>query len=290
MSEIFNNNKPSLIASNIGGAGLGNRMRFTLSALTLAEATGRDFFYVWPKVETFTPLLAQLWKFNESLISKEVADKICKSLARVEQFKELPEPPNEMPVWHFYSHDTVRLPEGLKGSTWGQRLRSLEPEESIARRIKSFYSENLIGKSFVGVMIRSHKKTNPKTLEASPVEWYVERMSELCSIYPGINFFISSDTMEAQDRIMEAFPTACSQIGKGEYGSDAGVISSVVDLYLLASSSYMLVPYFSSFPVLSQELCDKRVVLEHSRSGDSKVIISSVPLALDPLHPASREW
>ena len=265
-------------------------MRFTLSALTLAKATGRNFFYVWPRVETFTPMLDQLWQFNEPLISKEVADELCKSVASVEQYKDLLVPSNEMPVWHFYSHDIVRLPEGLEGLTWGQRLRGLKPEESIAGRITSFYNNHLAGEPFIGVNIRTHKRSPLKTIEASPVEWYINRMSELCSIYPGIRFFISSDTSEARDRILDAFPTACSQMNKGEYGSDEGIISSVIDLYLLASSQYMLVPYWSSFPVLSQELSDKKVVLENSRSGKSKAIISSIPLALNPLYPASREW
>ena len=55
----------SFVAVNGAWAGLGNRIRFTLSAEAIAEAAGRDFAYVWPTSPgLFEPQLTDLWDYS----------------------------------------------------------------------------------------------------------------------------------------------------------------------------------------------------------------------------------
>lgn len=276
----------SFLATNNGHAGLGNRMRFTLSALSLAEAHDRDFAYAWPKNDHFRPALTDLWEFKQREIPWSQAFEIAKETPWVPRWEDLPVDANALPLWHIRSADALTLPEGAP--LWTQRLRELTPTPAIRARISSLHAEYLKGAPYIGVMIRAHEKSHAKTVEASPVEWFLERMAELNRSYPGIRFFISCDVPEVQDRIIDAFPNSVGQSDKGEYNSTEGVVSSVVDLYLLAASSYMIVPYYSSFPTMAWELAERKVVMENSRSGRKDLDISGVQLASDPLRPASR--
>lgn len=278
---------PLLLATNLEEAGLGNRMRFTLSALSLSKAVGREFAYFWPKTRLFAPSLSQLWKFHEREISLQESIEIAKSLPSIPYVEDLPEDCSLLPIWHFSSHDALTLPEDA--ISWGQQLRSLSPVQEISDRISNFFNQYLIGEPYVGIMIRSHSLAHPITLEASPLEWYFKRMAELNAANPGVKFFISSDTPQAQDQILQMFPNSCTQIDKGEYNSTEGLISSIVDLYLLASSSYMLSPYYSSFPIMAMKLCRQIITNEHSQNSfEVHLDITKVPLVKDPLFPSNR--
>ncbi|MDD1477214.1 hypothetical protein [Arthrobacter sp. H16F315] len=113
-------------------------------------------------------------------------------------------------------------------------------------------------------------------------------MTELREAHNDIKFFISCDVPEVQAQIHKAFPNSIGQDGKGTYNSSQGVVSGVVDLYLLASSNYMLVPYWSSFPAMAWELAERKVVMEDSRTMWQNVDITDVRLADDPLRPSYR--
>lgn len=276
----------SLVATNSNKAGLGNRMRFTLSALSLAEAHGRGFSYAWPQSKLFKPALTELWEFDHPRISWSDAAELSKEVPYTVKSKDLPEDAGTQPVWHFRSPHALALPEGA--TPWTERLRGLKPVKEIQDRATTLHGEHLRGAPYVGVMVRAHAKSHVKTLEASPVEWYLERMSELDAAYPGINFFLSCDVPEVQERIIKAFPNSVGQNDKGGYNSVEGVVAGVTDLYLLAASSYMIVPYWSSFPTMAWELADRKIVREHSRAGRQDVNIAEVPMASNPLRPADR--
>ena len=53
---------------------------------------------------------------------------------------------------------------------------------------------------------------------------------------------------EVQEAIVARVPGTSGQTDKGPYNSTAALKSAVVDLYLLAASSHLLAPHYSSFP------------------------------------------
>jgi hypothetical protein len=286
-SSLSLGGKPLLLASNQEGAGLGNRMRFTLSALSLARAVGREFVYSWPKSQLFCSSLNQLWKFDEHEISWQESVEMENCFPSISRVSDLPVDHSLLPIWHFNSHNALNLPKNAV--PWGRQLRSLSPVKEIADRIKYIFNQYLIGKPYIGIMIRTHSLAHPITQNASPLEWYLKRMSELKAANPDVKFFISSDTPQAQDKIIQMFPNSFAQIDKGQYNSTQGLVSSVVDLYLLASSSYMLSPYYSSFPTLALKLCNGVITNEHSCDNFQVYLdITKVPLVRDPLFPAKR--
>lgn len=57
--------RPALVAENVAQPGLGNRIRFTLSAQAIAAAQGRHFYYIWPTGPQFEPALTDLWEYDQ---------------------------------------------------------------------------------------------------------------------------------------------------------------------------------------------------------------------------------
>lgn len=274
---------PMVIAANIDEAGLGNRMRFTLSAQSLAEATGREFKYVWP-VRTFGAHLRDLWDFNPSLeMEEQTSLEITLTYPKV---SEKVRPPDEQAVWHFRSAQALPLPKGAM--PWTVRLKTLVPTEGVQRRVLEMYDQSLADAAYVGVMIRAHEKSHAQTLTHSPVEWYLQRMKDLTAANPGVKFFVSCDVPDVQEQVLSSVPGSFGLTNKGDYGSKAGIVSSVVDLYLLASSSYMLTPYWSSFPTLAWYLAAGCMPMENSQSGRAESDVLMVPATENPLRPHVR--
>lgn len=275
-------NDSILLATNISNAGLGNRMRFTLSALSLAESTGRKFQYAWPQSAKFKPSLDSLWNFDHTEISWSDSVEISKSVPYVAKAEDLD---NEDPIWNLRSGDPLTLPAGAP--SWFERFRELTPTEVIRKGVISTFAD-LRGEPYVGVSIRAHSQSHAKTAEASPVSWYLKRMEEIVREFPNIKFFISCDVPEVQQHIMSLYPNSVGLTEKGDYNSAEGVVASIVDLYLLASSNYMLVPYWSSFPIMAWELAGRKIVMENSQNGQQDIDIRNLPLAADPLFPSKR--
>lgn len=272
----------TLLATNLSYAGLGNRMRFTLSALSLATSTGRNFCYAWPQTDMFQPPLTDLWQFEHPEISWAEATEAAKSHPYIGKSEDLK---TENPFWHLRSGNSLTIPNGAQ--TWFERLRGLTPSDAIRARIEASF-DDLRGAPYVGVSIRAHEQSHAKTKEASPTSWYLNRMAEIVARFPNMKFFISCDVPEVQAQIIAAYPTSVGLTDKGGYNSAEGVIAGVVDLYLLASSSYMIVPYWSSFPIMAWELTGRRITMETSRAGRCDIDIAEVPLVFDPLRPSYR--
>lgn len=275
-----------LVASNLSYAGLGNRMRFTLSALSLAEAHGREFCFAWPQTDAFRPPLSRLWNFREVEIDSGSADRLAQTHPYAARVEDLGESPHELPLWIFRSGNALTVPPGAP--TWSDRFRALDPTAEIEDRVRLLHRAHFAGDAYVGVSIRASAKSHAKTLEHSPIAWYKRRMSQILADTPGVKFFISCDVPEVQDELIRLFPTSIGQTNKGGYNSSEGVVASVVDLYLLAASNYMLVPYWSSFPHMAWELAGRKIAMEHSVAGGSSELPTNVANVIDPLKPTIR--
>ncbi|MEV8173502.1 hypothetical protein FIV50_02445 [Microbacterium foliorum] len=267
--------------------GLGNRLRVTLGALSLARTQGRSFSYTWPTGRRFGADLTDLWRFDERRIS--VAESRLLSLRHPYRNHSLEwmESAADDSVWQIRTPHALTLPPDSE--PWGRLLQRLEPVAAIEDRVRALHGERLMGRPYVGVMVRTHAVSNAQTLEHSPVEWYVQRMKEIRA-ERDVSFFVSADTPEAQQTIQDAIPSTFALEDKGGYNTRRALESSVVDLYLLAGAGHLIGPHFSSFPEVAQQLAGPGLRLETSRStADSRLTADDVlEFAADPLRPFDR--
>lgn len=268
--------------------GLGNRLRVTLGARSLARWADRDFAYVWPTGTAFGASFDELWQFGEKRISPLHSRLL--SVRHPYRRHELDwlESARDDRVWQIRTAHALHLPPAA--TPWDEELQSLAPVPAIAERVRGFSAQHLAGEPYVGVMARAHAASHPETLRHSPLEWYIQRMGELRAEHPGIRFFLSADTVEAQGAIIEAVPGTVALEDKGGYNTKAALISSVVDLYLLAGGAHLLAPHYSSFPEVAQKLAGPALRLETSMTGPDTRFGGRDPLtvAADPLRPSVR--
>ena len=155
----------------------------------------------------------------------------------------------------------------MAATPWGEELQSLAAGARHRGAGAVVLGRNLGGEPYIGVMVRAHAVSNSETLQFSPLEWYIDRMRELRSDHPGIRFFLSADTMDAQAEVIAAIPGTVALEDKGGYNTKAALVSSVVDLYLLAGSAHLVAPHYSSFPEVAQKLAGPALRLETSMTG-----------------------
>lgn len=268
--------------------GLGNRLRVTLGAKSLAEWAGRDFAYTWPVGQRFGASFEEMWSFGERRISPLHSRLLSiRHPYRSADLDWMPDADADR-IWQVRTAHALHLPDGAW--PWGERLRALHLADGIADRVRAFHAEHLAGRAYVGVMVRAHAVSNAKTLEHSPIEWYLGRMQELRAEYPGVPFFLSCDSEEAQEKVIAHVPGTVALTGKGAYNSKAALLSSVVDLYLLAGSAHLLAPHYSSFPEIAQQLAGPGIRLETSMTDASTRLTAGEALsaAPDPVRPAER--
>lgn len=268
--------------------GLGNRVRVLLSAWDLAESLGRDFRYVWPTGRPFGARLDELWHVE----ADEVSSVRSRLLALRHPYRDATDTWREAaaddPIWQIRTAQPIELDGRI--DRWHERFRRLRPVEQIEGRALDAFDDGLRGRPYIGVMVRSHAVSHQKTLEASPLEWYIERMAELHRQRPAMPFYVSADTVEAWDRVAAVFPDIHGVRDKGDYNSREALQAAVVDLYLLASSSHILGPHYSSFPEMAQYLAGSSVVLETSQAGKSPQSSFRGAIVADPMRPSARSF
>lgn len=279
----------SLIAYNGADSGLGNRVRVVLGAKVLAEHERRKLFYVWPTGTLFGPRFTDLWDFAGGT---RVARSVSRALATLYPYENAdvaaaPAAVRARRVRQIRTGGELLLPTGLR--SWREEFRDLTPAADIAERVRMFYDQQLRGRPYVGVQIRAHSVSHPQTKEASPVSWFAGRMRQIAARQPGTAFFVSCDVPDVVTSLKAEIPHIHALSDKGAYNTVAGVKSAVVDLYLLASSGYVLGPHYSSFLHLADYLAAERVPIETSQHTPPDIIdLDARGWAADPLRPGQR--
>ena len=281
--------RPSLIAYNGYDSGLGNRIRVVLGSKSLAEFENREFYYVWPTGKLFGPKFEDLWDFRGRTVSRAVSRGLAKLYPYVdESLTWIDDAKRGEREWQIRTGSPLLLPPGAR--SWEDEFRGLVPERSIAARVEKIFDAELRGAPYVGVMIRAHHVSHAKTREASPISWFVDRMRQVREQEPDAKFFISCDVEAVQREIMQEFPHSCALTDKGGYNSVEGVRSAVCDLYLLASSSYLIGPHWSSFIHLARHLSADAVTMETAvLTGSSLIDVRSAGVVDNPLRPSARQ-
>lgn len=267
--------------------GLGNRLRAVLGARALARLEGRSFSYSWPTGRTFGARLDQLWQFPEKRISTARVRLLrIRYPYRDSSLRWLDDETRNARTWLIKTGHALELPGSV---SWEHELRELEPHRDVADRARSFHDARLAGEPYVGVMIRAHAVSHAKTREHSPLSWYVGRMRAIRRVRPNVPFFVSCDVADVASAITAEFPRSFTLTDKGKYNSAAGLRAAVVDLYLLASSAYLLGPHYSSFPEMAQILGGSSLILETSQSHpEAPPLPDQLAHADDPTRPWQR--
>jgi hypothetical protein len=269
--------------------GLGNRVRAVLGGKALARSEDRELAYVWPVNRHFGASFADLW----DVADRRVPATLSRALLPAYPFHDqravdwVDDEARRARVWQVRSAHALVLPPGAPD--WTEELRALSPAARIREEVLGFHGAHLAGAPYVGVMVRLHPNSHQETLEASPLEWYVERLTGLRRRHPGLRFFVSADTPDGLAALSAAVPGCVGLSDKGGYNSRRALEASVADLYLLASSVHVVGPHWSSFPELAQHLAGPRLRLETSRTPDAD-LLESGPLttAPDPVRPHER--
>ncbi|WP_426737849.1 hypothetical protein [Plantibacter sp. 2H11-2] len=271
-------------------SGLGNRVRSLLGARELCERHGWGFSYTWDDHSAaLSAELDDLWEQDFERTSRTAA-----TLRR-------------LPRRDFLSGDQRTWPSGTEERRWidlktgdyivdrdgerldwGKQLRALRPSAAVVQRLRSA-SDEMGTQEYVGVMIRAHEASHPKTKEFSPVSWYERRMRELLEARPSLRFYLSCDVPEVAEALVARFPSGMTQQDKGGYNTTVGTQAAVADVYMLAASSGILRPFWSSFTTMSSELADRALLLEDSQSDETLTTKTLVPRAPDVLRPWERE-
>lgn len=251
----------SLVAVNGAWAGLGNRIRFTLSAEAIAEAEGRDFAYVWPTSPgLFEPELTDLWAYPAPQLPwGSVVPTMTEHRAHLSRQGTLTDL-RKMNDWVILGSSALHC-DGRERA-WESRLPELVPVPAIDDQVNRTQSQ--LPPTYIGVQVRASRTSHPATLEASPASWFHTRMAELVRADPATHFFLSCDDPATELRIRETIPNVTSLATKGGFNTVDGVRAAVADLYLLAGSTHLLGPYLSSFVELAWILGGKSQTLENS--------------------------
>lgn len=255
--------QPALIATSPMRAGLGNRLRLVLSSQVIADAEQRNFYYHWPvgaeNGKQFGAHFTELWEYTGGTPLNEPG----------------PEPVIEFSQFGMGDLATVRDAPviSVRGNTlvpgfgdqrwWGHVLAEMRPTEEVLARTASPLEQ--LGDSFIGVQVRAHPTlTHKKTLEQSPVSWFIDRMNQLREDNPGISFFLSCDHAEAQAEIASAIPGVVALRKSGEYNSRQALIESVADLVVLSRSKRILEPFASTFAKIAWLMARRSMPIENS--------------------------
>ena len=279
----------SVISLNGRYWGLGNRIRVVLGAKMLADSEGRNFYYVWPTGSKFGPKLTDLWHFDGKPINQYLSKALSVKYPYLDESLDwLDESRRSSWIWQIRTGHALHLPAGVR--SWQQEFRSLQPVDEVNDRVQDCFGSELAERPYVGVMIRAHSAAHTKTIEHSPIEWYTDRMRAIRQSNPGVQFFVSCDVPEVATRVSDELGGCHSLINKGEYNTVSGVQSAVADLYLLASSSYLLGPHYSSFVELAQYLAGPGLLLETSmKTIDAPFELNALGQPTDPLRPQTRK-
>jgi hypothetical protein len=124
----------------------------------------------------------------------------------------------------------------------------------LARRLEEQSRRLLDGRPNIGVHMRT-TAVHRKTAEASPVEWFVDRIDVLSREHPGASFFLSCDSAETSREMRCWFPGLVrEQLRPPGYNTRRGIQKGLLDLLLLARCDHIVGSYWSSLSEMAYHL------------------------------------
>lgn len=255
--------------------GLANRLKPLASCHSFARETGRTLAVNWPADGHCGAAFSDLYgnpirEITFDTIFRARSLKLyadlpfvrglgfAELLRMIEEFdsaplsrtSEIPADSQELIV--VYGNDYL---EGVNPDFFHGFFESLQPVEKISRTIHLAREELGINREIIGVHARG-------TDFGSPVESYLRQMKEEKQRNPGARFFVCSDSLDYEQRILSEFPDTILH-AKNAYAekldktngwsmenikrSGGSVADAVVDMHLLAASDFRIYNPYSSF-------------------------------------------
>lgn len=233
--------------------GLGNRLRALVTGRVWARLAGRSMRLVWPVDHRFGAPLDDLFDIDIASLAEfpsRVAARIGGGYQNVSDVR-LDDPRRAL----FVLTGGAFSVDGRGTIPLGPLFARLKPTPAIAGRVRSVATWT---QPTIGVMIRANDLAHEDTLDHSPVEWYVKRMTDLRSQDPSVPFFLSTDSPGVSDMVHATFDGVIEQQRKSSYSSREGVADAVVDLYCRAGTTYILGAHYSSFSETARFLAGHR--------------------------------
>lgn len=284
--ELDRTGGESLVAINIETCGLGNRVHFTLSAASVAAATNRTLQVYWPTDDLFACPAGRIWKnFPGEMI--KAYDLSRSELGGITDWRTLtPE------SWSTIADQTVFLrgyggiPQPIGSSHWGELFQELELTSEVRGLVEKTWKVLSRDSGVLGVSMRVNEKSHAKTKTHSPVGWYIAELERFSTTHPTAGIFLSCDEASVTAEMKSRFPNIVTVDHLSAYNSVEGVLKAVADLYILASSTAIISPYWSSFPNMSYQLADQQVPMRNTMRSWPRTKSHGPTIASDPVWPS----
>jgi hypothetical protein len=252
--------------------GLCNRLRATLSGIGLARSTGRELAVWWPPTWDFNcsgercfDLQDAAFRFVDGRAWQEYKGEIFAGDAR----KRIPTAPLDCDMRIYAScsfhHDVT--------SPLSQWTHLITPKLHLQQQIDAFYEAKLAGHRCVSVMIRLGGFTNSK-MRTTKLDWFYKRMCEILAEYgDDVLFFLVCCSKGVSKLFHNAFPRNVVELPNRCYLPRTVRLAyqSVINVYLMAKTSYVLGTYWSSYARQPTILNDK-LYLETHMTEPQKIV------------------
>lgn len=276
----------SIVAVNMETSGLGNRVHFTLGVASVAAATDRKLQVYWPIDNLFACPVASIWtNFPGEVIEARDLPPISPDV--LTDWRTItPESWSTIDDPTVYLRGYGGIPQPVGSRLWGDLFRELELSSEVCELVERAWEQLPRHAGVLGVSMRVNELSHPKTKEHSPVEWYVAELERFSTTHPNAGIFLSCDEASVTERLMAQFPNIVAIDYPGEYNSARSVIKAVADLYILASATEIISPYWSSFPNMSYQLAGEQVPMRSSLRSWAGEKGDGPSIASDPVWPS----
>ena len=260
----------------VPAGGLANRIRATLSAITLAEQTGIKLKVIWFRDWALHAA------FRDLFVPQRLPGKVRIAEASVLDLLVYDRPRQKnfhVPAWFqkllfrscLYEHqiDTLRT-QGFDFEEWAKQgnvyMASYLPfypypetslhevfcpvpqiEEIIQKRVSAFSAYT------VGVHIR--RTDNALSIKHSPLELFFNCLDKEQAVHPDLCIYLATDSEEVKQAMRARYGKriVCAE-SKADRGSTAGIREGIADLWTLARTRKIYGSFHSSFSELAAEL------------------------------------
>ena len=284
--ELDHSTSDSIVAVNMNRCGLGNRVHFTLSVASVASATDRNLKVYWPLDDLFACPVENIWaNFPGEVIEAQDLPPIGPEV--LTDWRNLtPESWSTIDESEVYLRGYGGIPQPAGSRLWGELFRELELTAEVRGLVHNAWAELPRDHGVLGVSMRVNERSHAKTKEHSPVEWYVAELERFSETHPNAGIFLSCDEEVVVEQLKVRFPNVVAIDYPGEYNSGRSIIKAVADLYILASSTEIISPYWSSFPNMSYQLAAEHVPMRNSVRSWRGAKSTSPSIASDPAWPS----
>lgn len=252
--------------------GLGNRIRSVDSAIALAECTGKKLRVIWDANAELNCPFSELFKESDKFELKEISTmyfprKINEKISILLHKLSINYPFSYDSILH--ESDISRLKSenynfcdqkrfdriyiNINGSflTPKEPYKYFKPVKSIESRVEDLSKE--FASYTVGVHIR--RTDNKMAIINSPLERFIDLMTQEKSRNEKVKFFLSTDSPETEKIVVERFPDDII-VNKKELRRNRkqGIQDALVDLLCLSKTSSIIGSYWSSFTEVASEM------------------------------------